>query len=121
MRRWVNFFVLRTTKIDASSTIKIADYYYNDVVLRPQELDKMCCYEVKMNFEKVKIPNKKTAERESRVNFFFFEEHPSSKIMCMKRRKHVVIPQITSTKHFPNISQLQMNNANPSDDVIAGS
>ena len=72
-----------------------------------------------MNFEKVKIPNKKTTERESRVNFFFFEEHPSSKIMCMKRRKHVVIPQITSTKHFPNISQLQMNIVNSSDDVVA--
>ena len=70
-----------------------------------------------MNFEKVKIPKKKyTAqdgddddnagrECESRVNFFFFEEHPSSKIMCMKKRKHFVIPQITSSKQFPNISQ----------------
>ena len=71
-----------------------------------------------MNFEKVKIPNKKSTEHESRVNFFFFEEHPSSKIMCMKKRKHFVIPQITSTKLFPNISQLQMNNASPSDEVI---
>ena len=124
------FFVLRTTKIDATSTIKIPDYYYNDVLLRPQELDKMCCYEVKMYFEKVKIPKKKStaqdsddddnasSERESRVNFFFFEEHPSSKIMCMKKRKHFVIPQITSTKQFPNISQLQMNNAHPSEEVI---
>ena len=36
----------------------------------------------------------------------------------MKKRKHFVIPQITSTKIFPNISQLQMNNATPSDEVI---
>ena len=50
------FFVLRTTKLDDNTTTKIPDYYYNDVLLRPQELDRMCCFEVKMNYEKVKIP-----------------------------------------------------------------
>ena len=53
------FFVLRTTKLDDDTTIKVPDYYYNDVLLRPQELDKMCCYEVKMHYEKVKIPKKR--------------------------------------------------------------
>ena len=129
------FFVLRTTKLDDNTTTKIPDYYYNDVLLRPQELDRMCCYEVKMNYEKVKIPKRKNKstvgdhdndddddvgrEQESNVNFFFFEEHPSSKIMCMRKRKQFVIPQISSTKVFPNISQLQMTNTRPSDEVIA--
>ena len=45
--------------IITNTTIKIPDYYYNDVLLRPQELDKMCCYEVKMHYEKIKIPKKK--------------------------------------------------------------
>ena len=37
----------------------------------------------------------------------------------MKKRKYIVIPQISSTKIFPNISELKIGNANPSDDVIA--
>ena len=44
------FFVLRSTKIDPKTTIKIADYYCNDVELRPQELDRMCTYEVRGSF-----------------------------------------------------------------------
>ena len=36
----------------------------------------------------------------------------------MKKRKHFVIPQIASTKKFPNISQLQMGEVNPTDDVV---
>ena len=52
------FFVLRTTKLDDDTAIKVPDYYYNDVLLRPQELDKMYYYEVNMHYEK-KIPKKK--------------------------------------------------------------
>ena len=125
------FFVLRSTKIDGK-TVKIPDYYINDVLLRPQELERLCCYEVKMYYEKARIPAKKKKagdkvcddddntcrESESKVRFFFFEEHPSSKIMCMKKKKHFEIPQISSTKLFPNISQLEMRNRRPSSAVI---
>ena len=38
--------------------------------------------------------------------------------MCMKKRKHFVIPQITSTNKFPNISLLKIGEENPTDDVV---
>ena len=91
----------------------------------------MCCYKVKLKYEKVKIPKKKKnssdgyddndvgSERESTTLFFFFDEHPASKIMCMRKRKHLVIPQISSTKLFANISELKMSVESPSDEVIA--
>ena len=129
------FFVLQNTKMDDGTTIKIPDYFINDVLYRPQELEKMCLYQVKLWYEKERIPAKKKKqsgvgvddddgddnagrEHESKTRFFFFEEHPSSKIMCMKKKAHLEIPQISSTKLFPNISELDMNNLNPSDAAI---
>ena len=127
------FFVLRSTKLDDGKTIKVPDYFINDVLYRPQELEKMCLYAVKLWYEKVRIPPKKKKqsgvlvddgddnagrERESNTRFFFFEEHPASKIMCIKKKDHLEIPQISSTKLFPNVSELEMNNFNPSDAVI---
>ena len=124
------FFVLRSTKIDGK-TVKLPDYYINDVLFRPTELEKLCCYEVKMHYEKAKIPPKKKSggqndddddninrESESKVRFFFCEEHPSSQVMCMKKKKHFEIPQISSTKLFPNVSQLEMNSRRPSSAAI---
>ena len=125
------FFVLQTTKIDDDTTIKIPDYYINDVIYKPPELEKMCCYEKKCGMKRQEYHQRKksgdavddnddnvSGERESMTRFFFFEEHPSSKIMCMKKKTDLEIPQISSTKLFPNISELDMNNLNPSDAVI---
>ena len=81
-----------------------------------------------LEYEKVKIPDKQGrstngeetgSEHESKTHLKFFQEHPSSKIMCMKKRKHIGIPQISSTKIIPNISSLKMGTVNPSDDIKA--
>ena len=43
---------------------------------------------------------------ESKTTFNLMEEHPSHKYMVMTRRKHILIPCISSVNLLPNIKDL---------------
>ena len=43
---------------------------------------------------------------ESKTTFNLLEEHPSHKYMVMARRKHILIPCISSVNLLPNIKDL---------------
>ena len=45
---------------------------------------------------------------ESKTAFNLLEEHPSNKYMVMARRKHILIPCISSVNLLPNIKDLNI-------------
>ena len=75
-------FQLRPTKDKEGNLIKVEDYFINNVIYRPPELELICCYELEMLYELVKLSSNRSDEYKSKI-MLFCEEHPSSKFMGM--------------------------------------
>ena len=60
-------FRLRPTKDGDGNLIKVEDYYINNMIYRPLELELICCYELEMLYELVKLSAKRSDEYKSEI------------------------------------------------------
>ena len=107
----------------------VSDYFCNNILYRPTELEHTCCFEQIMCYELKKIQKKKKRNsiNEDSQNpldfendddntagirtmsdtvFALTEEHPSHKYMAMHTRKKIAIPMINAAKILPNVTEL---------------
>ena len=90
--------------------------FINNVILRPLELENLCCYEMISEYElkREKIKNLDEDDEnnnvESKTTFNLTQEHPSHQHIVMSKRRKIVIPSITNTYLIPNIKDLELYN-----------
>ena len=110
----------------------VSDYFCNNILYRPTELEHTCCYEQIMCYELKKIQKKKkrnsinddsqnpldiesdddnTADigTNSETIFALTEEHPSHKYMALHTRKRLAVPMINVIKILPNVTELLLH------------
>ena len=111
---------LRKKQSDDYVDKRYAEYFIDHYVYRPLELDGLSCYEFLMHFdirEGSKHQMKRADDLRDANMYRFQSEHPGYKIFVVARRKTIQIPQITSSKSFPNVKLLQIGAKH--DDVIS--
>ena len=82
------------------------------MIYRPGELEHLGLYDMISQYHLKKMTKEKIDSGnvlvESKTTFNLMEEHPSHKCMVMARRKHIIIPCISSVNLLPNIKDLCM-------------
>ena len=105
-------FRLRRVKNDNGGYDHVQDTFINNMIFRPSELEHLGLYDMISQYHLKRMTKEKIASGnvlvESKTTFNLMEEHPSHKCMVMARRKHIIIPCISSINLLPNIKDLHM-------------
>ena len=105
-------FKLKLVKTGDDTYEHVQDFFINNIIYRPVELEHYGCYDMMMHYELKKLNKKKidsgSKNVESKTTFNLVKEHPSHKYMEMSRRKHIIIPSINSINLLPNVALLDL-------------
>jgi len=115
-------FKLKKINLQDKTVDHVVDMFINNIIYRPFELNNLSCYELISEYE-MQPSSKKNIEDgdyniESATTFNFCKEHPCYKYNVMRKRNKFVVPSISSTKEFPNITELNLDNVHTDDLVV---
>ena len=95
-------------ELDEENDRKYADYFFNNYIYRPVELNDYSCYDLFSEYEMVPITTNKRRKADDAIDesmFRMHHDHPGYKRFVMQRMKHMKVPQITSSNLLPNITK----------------
>ena len=107
-------------ELDDENDRSYADYFFNNYVYRPVELNDYSCYDLFSEYEMVPITPNKRKKADDAIDESMFRmhpDHPGYKRFVMQRMKQMKVPQITSTKRLPNVTKLSIDSDIDSSDT----